>query len=923
MGTTLSAQKVSVSGTVTDPDGEPVAGAGIFVKEDGLTGTSSDTEGRFSIDVKPGQTLVFSFLGFDDFEYAVTGATQGLSVQFAQGRNTLDELVVVGYGVQKKSVMTSSVSRVTSEALDEGHPTDLQNALKGKVSGVTMVSESGQPGSGSSIRIRGVSTINDSSPLYIVDGMPSENGIDHLNPSDIESVEILKDAASAAIYGSRGANGVVLVTTKDGRKGKATLSYGFQYGLQNPAKKVSLANAEQYRLLINEMAANSGKEAYVTSTTCDTDWQEVLRNRNAPIVSHKVSLSGGGDSSNYYLSFGYLSQEGIYAKGHSDYERSNFRAKYNATVMDEGGRDFLSRATVGLNVSYTRSLTKGPSIGNSEGGGLIASMNMLPPTEPVYQEDAATLAQYAVSFPNAVVAPDGRVYNIIDMREVCNPLADMQVNHNYRYVPQNVTGSVTGTLTILPSLTLKSSYGIDLMLSSTRGVVPVYELNTTNVNATSKVEDDKWEAFSWQWDGTLQYSRSFGTHSLSALAGASMSAYSSSGIYATDYDLLTVDIDKAFIDTASASEELSVVSSNGYDHNMASAFARLSYNYAEKWLLEAVVRRDGSSNFAEGNRWGTFPSVSAGWVFTREGFMAAAPSWMGFGKLRLSWGRNGNERVGSFKYTTMMSSGHNAVIGGKSYTGYYPSGYSNADLKWETSEQLDLGLDLRFLENALTFTADWFAKKTKDMLLDKPIPLYTSFSSMTVNAGSVRNSGIEFEAGYRFRTSQVNWNVSANASHVRNEVTDMGPDMVGLNSLGGGLGGQISFAQNGHPYGFFYGYRTEGVFQTDEEAAAANQNVGGTPHAGDLRFADTNGDGSVDASDRVQIGDPNPDWTFGLNLTASWKNLDFSVFFQGVAGNDIYRFYRRPAPEGLHGTGTGLRGRGQGAEDQDYPLPQG
>lgn len=895
LGISLSAQNLIVSGVVVDPDNITMPGAGVFVKGAEYRGTTSDAEGNFSIKVSSGETIVFSFIGYNDIEYLVTGPVSNLQVKFSEGENKLDELVVVGYGVQKKSVLTSAVSRVDSETLDEGHPTNIQNALKGKVSGVAITSESGQPGAGSKIRIRGISTINDSNPLFIVDGMPSENGIDNINPTDIESIEVLKDAASAAIYGSRGSNGVILVTTKTGKKGQAVLDYDFSYGIQNPANKVSLTNAAQYTSLINEMAANSGKSAYLPANPkYDTDWQDVLQNHNAPIVNHKLSLSGGDDYSNYYLSFAYLAQEGIYAKGYSDYSRYSFRAKYNNTLLDKKDRDWLNKASVGANISYSRSESRGTSIGNSEGGGLIASMNMLPPTEPVYQEDGTKLAEYAVNFPNAVVSPDGRVYNIVDMREIVNPLADMQVNHNQLFVPQTVTGNISGNLSILLGLSLRSTFGIDYMAGSTRKVTPVYELNTTNTNPTSSVNDNKWEGLNWQWDNVLSFNKTIGKHDFGAILGTSMSSYSSSGIYATDYDLLVVDINKAFIDTATASEENSKVSSNGYDHKLASYFGRVNYNYDEKYMIEAVLRRDGSSNFGEGNRWGTFPSVSLGWVFTREGFLASLPTWFDFGKLRFSWGQNGNERVGSFRYTTMMASGHDGIIGGKAFTGYYPSGYANADLKWETSEQFDAGLDLRFFNGALTFTADWFQKKTKDMLLDKPIPLYTSFYSMTINAGSVMNSGFEFEASYRFSTGAVNWGLSANASYIKNVVTEMGPDMVGLNSLGGGLGGRISYAQNGHPYGFFYGYKTEGVFQTDEEAAAANQEVGATPHAGDLKFVDVDKNGTVDAADRTQIGDPNPDWTFGFNITAAWRNFDFSAFFHGVAGNDIYKLYRRP-----------------------------
>ena len=890
----LFAQTVEVSGTVVDASGDPAIGAGVLIKGNPTAGTTTDLDGRFSIQARGGDVLVFSYIGYDDVELTVHGAQRNLLVTMS-GTQVLDELVVVGYGVQKKSVMSSAVSRVDSEALDEGHPSDINNALKGKISGVVITSNSGQPGSGSKIRIRGTGTINDSDPLYIVDGMPSENGIDYLNPTDIESIEVLKDAASAAIYGSRGANGVVLVTTKEGVKGKTVLTYDFSYGFQNPAKKVQLLGSEDYKILINEMAVNSGKAPYITDTpTVNTDWQDAMQNKNAPIMNHRLSLSGGDDRSNFYLSFGYVDQEGIYAKGYSDFKRYNARAKYNNTVMDVKTRDWLNKATVGVNVSFSQSEVKGTTIDNSEGGGLIASMNMLPPTEPVYQEDPAVLAQYAVTFPNAVVAPNGKTYNIIELRDIMNPLADMQVRHNQVRVPRSFNGNIALNVDLLPGLKFRTTYGIDHYTSSTRSVTPVADLNTSNKIENSKVTDSKYDGFHWQWENVLSYNKSIAKHNFGALAGTTLSSYSSSSIEGTDYDLLVVDINKAFINTAAAPETMSEVESSGYDHKMASFFGRVNYNYDERYLFEAVLRYDGSSNFAAGHRWALFPSVSAGWVITREPFMAGRPSWFDFAKLRASWGQNGNERVGSFKYTSMMASDRSGVIGGNLYTGMRLTGYANEDLKWETSQQVDVGLDLRFLNNSLTFTVDWFDKTTKDMLLDMPIPLYTGFPSMTINAGSVKNTGVEIETSYRFSTGPVNWSLGGNASWLKNIVLDQGPDRIGLNQLGGGLGGQISFSQSGFPYGYFFGYKTDGVFQTDEEAARSNQNVGGTPHAGDLRFVDVSGDGKVDADDRTDIGNPNPDWTFGFNLSLSWNGFDASAFFQGVAGNEIYRLYRRP-----------------------------
>ncbi len=337
------------------------------------------------------------------------------------------------------------------------------------------------------------------------------------------------------------------------------------------------------------------------------------------------------------------------------------------------------------------------------------------------------------------------------------------------------------------------------------------------------------------------------------------------------------------------------------DYRIASIFGRINYNYDEKYLFEAVVRRDGSSNFSREHQYATFPSVSLGWVLTREKFMENRPSWLDFAKIRLSWEQNGNERIGSFAYTSMMSQGKNAVINGKVYTGMLPSGYANADLKWETSEQTDLGIDLRFFNSALTFSADYFVKKTKDMLLSMPIPLYTSYGSMTVNSGTVKNEGIEFEASYRFKVGEVNLGINGNASYVKNTVTDQGPDRVGLNNIGGGMGGQVSWRENGRPYGFFYGYLHDGIFQNQQEidsytyvdSNGKTQLIQPNAKPGDIRFKDLDGKNGLNGDDRTMIGKPNPDWTYGFTLSADWKGLDFSAFFQGSIGNDIYKLYRR------------------------------
>lgn len=895
--TGLQAQTVNVTGSVKSAsDSEPLVGVSV-VAAGSKSGVLTDIDGHFSMSATVGDQLVFSYVGFVQAQVSVVSGKAVYEVLLKEDSQSLNEVVVVGYGVQKKSVLTSAVSRVTADELDKGNPTNLENALKGKVSGVMITSESGQPGAGSKIRIRGVGTVNNSGPLYIVDGMPSENGLDYLNPTDIESVEILKDAASAAIYGARGANGVVLVTTKSGKAGKINVSYEFTYGIQNPDKHIDLLGSKDYQMLINEMASNSGKPAYFpTPVTVDTDWQKAVRNDNAPIVNHKLAVSGGNDRQTFYLSLGYVDQDGIFGKGYTGYSRTNIRLNYNNVLLDVKTRNWLNNIQFGAIVSHSRAKRKGTTIGNSEVGGLMASLNMLPPTEPVYQTDGEMLSQYDLTYPNHVIAPNGQAYNIIEMREIVNPLADLQVNHN-----QLNTSVVHGynfnvNISLLPGLKFKTTLGLDYSNSTTRSVVPVYDLNATSKNTTSSVQNDKSDSRFWQWENILSYQHAFRLHNVGAMVGTSMSAYHHEWLGGSDFNLLSATLSKGYIDTATAPEEDSRVWGSAGDHRIASLFTRLNYDYAEKYLAEFVIRRDGSSNFSREHQYATFPSVSLGWVLSKEAFMQSV-AWLDFAKLRFSWGQNGNENIGAFQYTTMMAQGKNAVIDGKVYTGMLPSGYSNSELKWETSEQIDLGIDLRFFKSALTFSADYFVKTTKDMLLWKPIPLYTSYGGMTVNGGKVRNKGLELEASYKLALNDFNFGLSANASHVVNRVVNQGNDRTGIDGITGGMGGQVTYSENERPYGFFYGYQTMGVFQNQAEidnyktADGVVCQPGAKP--GDLKFRDLDGKNGIDANDRTMIGNPIPDWTYGFTFNASWRGFDATAFFQGTVGNDIYKLYRR------------------------------
>ncbi|MDR3134208.1 MAG: TonB-dependent receptor [Prevotellaceae bacterium] len=892
----IFAQNREVRGTVTDAaTGEALVGVSV-VQKGTANAAMTDLSGAFVINVPADAVLQFSSVGYNTAEQVAQSTV--LNVRLAEATTALDEVVVVGYGVQKKSVVTAAISRVSADELDLEKPANVQNALKGKVSGVQITSNSGQPGVDSKILIRGVGTVNDANPLYVIDGMPSSNGINYLNPSDIASIEILKDAASAAIYGSRGANGVVLVTTKSGKKGtKAQFDYEFSYGFQNLPKKSDFLGGADYQLLMNEMGANSGrgdKYYFPTSSTVNTDWQEELSYPNAPLVNHKFSLNGGNERSTYYVSLGILEQSGIFAKEYADFSRYNARLNYTHTLLDTKERSWLNNISFGSRVGYSYSKTTGSDIGNSEAGGIIASMNMLPPTEAVFQNDPAEIAKYANTYLNYVTADDGRVYNIINMREIVNPLAALKARNNQLREPQVINANFDLNVNLLPGLTFKTTANFEWGHYSDRSVTPAYDLNTEQKNTASSVYNLMSESYTWQWENILQYNTSFGKHNLGILAGTTLSSGFYHEISGRRYDLIEVSMDKGFLDISGASDgdDRARVNGSASDHKMASLFGRASYNYDEKYLFEATVRRDGSSNFGKNNRFAVFPSVSAGWVLTNEGFMEDRPAWFDFAKVRASWGQNGNEAIGSFGYTSLIMQGDlRAVIDDQIMQGAKSDGYSNQNLKWETSEQTDIGIDLRLFKS-LSISIDWFDKQTKDMLCWLSLPDYAGYTSILTNKGNVSNKGWEFDASYKFRLGDVNIGLGANASYVKNVVTEQGDSdiPVAIDGLGGGLGGSVTWRANGEPYGFFYGYVHDGIFQTQAEVDASQQ---ANAVVGGIRWKDLDGKPGITGDDRTNIGNPNPDWTYGLTLSADWKGIDFSVFFQGVQGNEIYKLYRR------------------------------
>lgn len=687
--TTITQQHGKVTGTIVDEMGEPIIGANVVIK--GTTrGIITDIEGNFTIDAAPNDILQISYIGYLPQDISLNGRSS-LTIQLKEDTQALEEVIVVGYGVQKKSVVTAAVSRVDSKELMKNNPTDMRYALQGKVSGVQITSNSGQPGSEAVFRIRGVGTINNNTPLYLVDGFPAETTvINTLNPSDIASVEVLKDAASAAIYGARAANGVILITTKEGQKGKVKVTYDFTYGMQNMRKKMDVLNAVDYQMLINESYENSGQTGpYANPSVCaaDTDWQDLVINNNAPMINHQLSVSGGTEDINYYLSLGVLNQEGLIAKGKSDYDRYNFRSNTNMKVYEASNRNFLNKVTLGVNIAFETSTTKGIDA-NNEFGGVIGSAIMAPPNIAPYVDDPTTIQEYDKLYPNYVKDKNGRAYSVINnLNEITNPLGAMEVLHK-SHKKQSFQGNFFANVNLLPGLTFKTSLGGRYGYEQERNWDPVYYLSSYRYRTNSQIYQEKKDAFRWQWENVLSYSQTFANiHNVSAILGTSAMKNQWEWMNGTDYELIAEEDDKAYIDSATGDRAGERVEASMENHVLASIFGRIGYNYDEKYIVEATLRRDGSSNFAPNKRYAYFPSASVGWVFTRERFMQPSASWLSFAKLRFSWGQNGNENIGAFNYTTTMySSGEGATFGtDKSiYPGMRPRRLANPELTWET-----------------------------------------------------------------------------------------------------------------------------------------------------------------------------------------------------------------------------------------------
>lgn len=909
------AQNIQIKGTVVSgTDNEPLPGVNVVVKGNTSTGTITDFNGTFTLSAPADAILSISYIGFKSQEIAVKGH-KDIKIVLQEDSETLDEVVVVGYGVQKKSVVTASIAKVSADDLASTAPVRMDNALKGLASGVTVTSSSGQPGAAAQIRVRGVGTIRTENgaadPLYIVDGMPLEGGLDYLNPNDIASIEVLKDAASGAVYGARAANGVILVTTKTGKIGKTKVTYDFSYGWQSAWKKRDVLNASEYALMINEGAINAGiapKFSDPYSYGQGTNWQDEVFNNNAPMMNHQVSVSGASEKVNYLFSLGFYTQDGIVGGNfdRSNYERLTLRSNTQYTLFDESKeRNWLNSLKVTSNLSYAR-IKSTNFDDNSTWGTPLGSALALSPILNVYDEtEEAIKAQFDKYGTTAEYTPvydprNGKLFSIPgEFGEMSNPIAKLSLPGD-KHWSHKFVANFSAELQLWDNLKFKTSYGADLSFWGYDGYRPLYYLRSGESSTQSSAYSRKEDGTVWQLENVLMYDKSIDKHSFSVLLGQSAKKSSGSYLYGSRNNI--TNYSRPYIDASTglaANADRDAAGAPSVDVTLASIFARASYNYDERYMLQVTVRRDGSSRFGPNNHYAVFPSFSLGWNLTNEKFMNKRPNWLTTTKIRLSWGKNGNENIGNFKYTVLTSPGNNAIFGSSEnvINGVKASGLANPDLKWEESEQLDFGLDFGFFNNALTFTADYYKKKTNGMLMEMNIPFYVGEAKPIGNVGKMENSGIELEAAYKFRVSDWNFRVSANASYLKNKLIEYGNES-GWENLDSFQGtGDISRAENGKPFPFFYGYKTAGIFQNTDEVKAYKNDKGEllqpTAVPGDVRFVDVDGNGIIDANDRTDIGKGMPDWTFGFNLGVSWKNFDLNMMWQGTAGNDIYDAIRR------------------------------
>ncbi len=872
-----------ITGKVSSRTGEILSNVSVRVRGT-LTGTVTNNKGEFNLIISTtGATLIVSHVGYQIAEIAVGNQTK-VDIFLEEDKNELSQVVVIGYGTVKKSDLTGSVVSIKSDDLKAVPATTFDQALQGRAAGVQVTQLSGKPGSEASIRIRGTSSINaGNEPLYVIDGMlvssdggdmttgvtlgPRIGALASINLNDIESIEILKDASATAIYGSRGANGVVLITTKRGRSGTGSVTFDAYYASQEVAHKLDLLNAPEYANFVNEAKLNANQTpVYVNPKNLGegTDWQDELF-RRAPMANYQLSFSGGDEKTKYSISGGYFDQDGIIIN--SNFKRYSFRANLD--------RELSKRLTVGNSVSYARITSTGVlTNAGTIVPGVVTAAILFDPVLPVY--DSTVKGGY--TFEN----DRGKTLG--------NPIADAR-EYNSVTSSSRILGNVYARYKLTDNIEFRTSFGIDGFTQKENSFGPNFLKRTQASQGEAAIGTV--QGLTWLNENTLTYNKDWDNkHTINAVVGYTVQKFQNESLFAYAFDF--PDDRTGYHNIAAGLKPQK--SANGESQwSLASFLGRINYTLQDKYLFTLTGRIDGSSKFAEGNKYGYFPSGAVAWRISKEDFMNRI-SFISDLKLRASYGVIGNQAIPPYQSLALIGPYGEGVFnssnGSEVYTGLEPLSYVNKNLKWESTRQFDLGLDISLFKDRFTITADYYKKFTYDLLLSTPIPTTSGFATTLLNVGNISNKGFDFDIRSINTTGTLRWNTSLNVSINKNEITNLNTE-TDILLLGGSL------LRTGLPIGTFYGYIFDGIFQSDEEAASSPVLVGQEPTSanpaaiakgGDRKYRDINNDGKIDASDRTLLGSAQPDFTWGLNNTLFYKNFDLSFFFQGSQGNKLANF---------------------------------
>ncbi|MND58701.1 TonB dependent receptor [compost metagenome] len=849
-----------VKGVVTDSKGMPLPG--VSITEKGTTnGTSTDADGNFKLNVANNQSvLTFSYIGYTSKEVTV-GNNQNLFIKLDEDVKTLEQVVVVGYGTQRKKDLTGAVGSISGKDIASQPVPDIGQAIQGRAAGVQVVS-TGAPGSNVTLRIRGVGTINNSDPLLVIDGVPSDVPLNTISPDDIASMDILKDASASAIYGSRGANGVVLITTKRGVEGKGSLEFKVFTGVQDATSTIDMLNASQFASLSNEMLANNNQPqnpafANPPELGTGTNWLNELF-RSAPMQNYSLAYSAGTEKSHFYLSGSYLNQNGIVINNY--YKRYTIQFNSDSKVFDW--------------LKFANNITLNHDVKSSGSYDIRNAMAALP-TQSVFNTDGT----YA-----------GPVGQALWYGDIANPVGKATINNNATN-GYNILGNINAEATIIPELKFKTTLGAQAVFYDSKNWAPKYNWQPIP-QPESYLAESYNKSLTWMWDNYLTYDKFLtDKHHLTVLGGISAQT--------NRYDNMNGSVQGFVSDATQQLENGTMLPSIGGTANewsLLSFIGRANYAYDDKYLVTATLRRDGSSRFGSNNRWGWFPSGSVAWRISQEDFFGN-PSWINDLKIRAGYGITGNQNIGNYSFASVYQTGQYA-FNGTAVGSVIPLRIPNPSVKWEQVEQANLGVDASLLNNRITVSIDGYIKNTNDMLVPMSVPISTGYSDIdvpSINAGNVRNKGVEFTVAADISKGDFNWNAGMNVSYNVNEVLSLNGDVP---LYGGSVVNQnVNIQKNGLPVNAFYGFLTNGLFQTQTEVdnyavQTPGNDVYNRTSAGDVRFLDINNDGRIDDADRTFLGNPNPRFIFAMNNTLSYKGVDLAIFLQGVEGNQIFNANR-------------------------------